>query len=629
MVANVAGARQNGGGRHLKGQNACVGEDGASVVQTFFCCLLGFEEPAARTLRGLARLFRPSLTAEWEFTDAWQENCVLLLCNLDDANTRDLWLQGSLTDMPLAFATSAVELPSGLALRKPLRGQGPNGLVHVLNQVAEAQLSGHAAGALQPDPPATPSDPSRLPETSRATVVPFPTPAGGTPGIALGQTWSPGGGRNEGALVASGGHANQATAKTLPHADPTESLAPQVRTGDALPGLAETQPHTQPVAAPESHAGEVEPILLDASLRIDGGTTADEPPTGVGPTGEAPTEKLPTVDADAHPAQAEDVAESVSDASVEPPPPLAVEPVVDALEADAPDPEPTEPPPDDVSVGAGIADKALDPGAIAFPPAGDQPEEGMRVTVVPVADTPSNYGSAKVVTARADTHRVDEESALRSILRGLHAEPAPAEMEQDDFLALINRLHWLRSVGVVNFEGIAPLCIVPTEGLFFGRVTLGEIAERLRDNRYPAASQHEARELIDGLGIAPGQLKDLFWVANIRCVNAEQVSRFETGAYRLRRWPDLTQLPHERHHVTWCGILARRPVTLAALSAVTSAAEQELAAFLAACAALSILEAVEVTAEAENSATAVPSARSRERNSIFRSLLNRLGFSRS
>jgi hypothetical protein len=70
-------------------------------------------------------------------------------------------------------------------------------------------------------------------------------------------------------------------------------------------------------------------------------------------------------------------------------------------------------------------------------------------------------------------------------------------------------------------------------------------------------------------------------------------------------------------------------VTLDALRALTDAEPGELSSFLAACAALSILEQVEVTAEAEAAIAAPQTAKSRERVSIFRSLLNRLGFRRS
>ena len=259
----------------------------------------------------------------------------------------------------------------------------------------------------------------------------------------------------------------------------------------------------------------------------------------------------------------------------------------------------------------------------------------MQVNVVPVSDLPSSYGTAQPAPPRQDQRKVDEETALRDRLRNLHARPEPEpDTQQDDFLALLNRLYRVRAVGIVQFDELPPFCVVPTESAYYGRVTLTEIAERLRENPVPrevriATSLTEGMAEIDARGLPPGQIRELFWLANLRCPNAEQVARFEQGAYRLRRWPDLTQLPHERPHVNWCGLVARRPVTLQALASVTAAPREELAAFLAGCAALGILEAVEVTAEAQASAPTQQTAKSRERVSVFRSLLNRLGFRRS
>jgi len=578
-------------------------------VQTLLCCLFGFDEPAVRTLRGLARLFRPSLTAEWEFTDAWQDGCVLLICNIDDATTRELWQQGSLGDMPLALATAAPDLPNGWVLRKPLRGQGMNGLVHVLNQAALQVTGGHDA------PPATPAPPTE-PEAARATIVPFRPASGALVASPLVQARAP---WSEGALAATG--PASIVAKAMPQAEPDGAPAPTVVAEPPQPGAAEVGQAAQPgepaassadIAAPAAE-DEAEFDLAAALERAARPVGAEEPRKALAP---------PSVPATPPPAAA---APQPGEASAEP-----------AAEESAEAASPAEA---DQAAGDAEEEEATPPGAfgsapVVFPAeAQEPPDPGMRVNVVPVSDMPSQYGS-RTAAVRVDVPRVDEEAALRDRLRSLHADRAPEELRQDDFLALLNRMHWLRSPGIVTFEGVAPFCIVPTEGLYYGRVTLEELAERLTTDATPTearlvTSVTDALDTIGGVGVLPGQLRDLFWLANLRCANDEQEGRFGTGAYRLRRWPDLTQLPHERHHVTWCGILARRPVTLSALASLTSAAERELAAFLAACAALSLLEQVEVTAEAENAAPVTQTAKSRERSSIFRSLLNRLGFGRS
>lgn len=580
MVANVESARDNDRNDENRGAETGASANGAYVVEKLLCCLLGFDESALRTLRGLARLFRPSLTADWEFTDAWQDGCIVLLCNLDDPSTRDLWAEGSLGDLPLAVATSAQEIPDGWVLRKPLRGQGPNGLVRILNEAASG------APAPRSEPPAPQADP-----TGHSTIVPFRAPNTAPTAVIPASNW-----------------ASPATLRPEPSAPSTATAvagAPQQGQsgGVYLPAVAEER---LPVGLAEPLPSAVDwPAIVPAP-----------PPESRMLAAPEPEDPLPAI------------AETQA-------PPIALG-----------SPEPTteaEPVHDDPAtrLAGHVTDAlvaALSPSSFVAHAAADvgPPEEGMTVNVVPVSDLPSSYGTARLVPTAPDTRRAaDEEAALRDRLRGLHAQPEPApELQQDDFLALLNRLYRVRSIGIIYVEGLPPFCVVPADSAYYGRVTLVELGERLRENPVPHAVRlpgtlQAAMQEIDAHGLPPGQLKELFWLGNLRCQNAEQVARFEQGAYRLRRWPDLTQLPHERQHVNWCGLVARRPVTLQALAGVTGASKEELAAFLAACAALAILEAVEVTAEAQASAPVPQTARSKERVSIFRSLLNRLGFRRS
>ncbi|HYF09414.1 MAG TPA: hypothetical protein VD970_17475, partial [Acetobacteraceae bacterium] len=360
-------------------------------------------------------------------------------------------------------------------------------------------------------------------------------------------------------------------------------------------------------AAPPVPAGEPEPLLLDAGARLD-------LPDGLG--GQAPAI-----------CPADVIVESA---------PSAAEPLPEVVQPTEPNPPPPAPPAAPELLAPALAwEEQQEP--LVIPPADEtprDPEVDPTLNFAPVSDLPSKYGSAQGVSLRSEVKKRDEETALRSILQGLSAGPTVATPERDDFLALLNRLHWLRSIGMVSFEGLPQICVSPGEGLYYTHAALPDIAARLAQNVYPdhvrlAPKLRQALEQAGCRDVEPLPLKDLFWVANIRCPNPEQVARFERGAYRLRRWPDLTQLPHQRQHIAWCGLIARRPVTLHAFAAVTEAPVADLAAFLAACAALGILEVVEETAEATNQVQAPQTARSRERTSIFRSLLNRLGFRRS
>lgn len=616
MVANVESARHNSSGTHPQRTDTGGSSDEAIVVQKLLCCLLGFDETALRTLRGLARLFRPSLTADWEFTEGWQDGCIILLCNLDDPSTRDLWEGGSLSDLPLAFATSANELPVGWVLRKPLRGQGPNGLVHILNEAA----TGTPPPRSEPVPQAATPAPPPEPEIPRSTIVPFRPATGTVFNHGVGQGWTPVPNllRPEPSVTLAAGL--PALAKAPQQDDPGGAVLPAA-VGETLPvGMAEPSSEAAPaepepaeplraIAPPEAPPAAAEPIQALPETAL-----APEAPAAVEPPAQPATD-----DRLLAPPAAEEPVPGLT------PPPGQLRGIT--LTEDAP-------PPTNVS---DALTAALNPTSFLPQAAADvaPAAEGMQVNVVPVSDLPSTYGTARHNVAQTEDRKADEESVLRDRLRNLHAQPDPvAETQQDDFLALLNRLHRVRSVGILHIDGLPPFCVVPTEGAYYGRVTLAEIADRLRENNVPREVRlpptlYEAMGELDARGLPPGQLRELFWLGNLHCPNAEQIARFEQGAYRLRRWPDLTQLPHDRQHVTWCGLVARRPVTLQALANVTNAAKQDLAAFLAACAALAILEQVEVTAEAQAGAPVQQTAKSKERTSIFRNLLNRLGFSRS
>jgi hypothetical protein len=120
----------------------------------------------------------------------------------------------------------------------------------------------------------------------------------------------------------------------------------------------------------------------------------------------------------------------------------------------------------------------------------------------------------------------------------------------------------------------------------------------------------------------------------MRCGGGQKELR-ENALYRLQRWPDLGQLPHQRHHLQWCGLLARKPTTLDALAEAARTTRPEAAAFVQGCAELGLLERVAEPPQATASSAAAAAAtaagrsdRNRERASIFRSILNRLGIGR-
>ena len=122
-------------------------------------------------------------------------------------------------------------------------------------------------------------------------------------------------------------------------------------------------------------------------------------------------------------------------------------------------------------------------------------------------------------------------------------------------------------------------------------------------------------------------LKDLFWVATLRCGGADEAAGYRDGAFSLRSWPNLASLPHAPHHIIWCSHLARQPMTAAALSKVTEHDADEAAIFLAACDELGILVRKELPPGLPPTSPTLTS-RAPEHATVLRSLLNRLGLKR-
>ena len=180
------------------------------------------------------------------------------------------------------------------------------------------------------------------------------------------------------------------------------------------------------------------------------------------------------------------------------------------------------------------------------------------------------------------------------------------------------------------------ICVVPEISAFYTRASLQAIEEKLMASPVPR-SVHIAPSAYFGRSEADSQyatvparpLKHLFWVAALRCTGAEEAARYETDAFRLRAWPDLTILPHDEHHVQWCGLLARRPVVLSTLASGTGHSVAAATAFLSACDELGILDRGGATDEATADIEAPARGRLQERARVFRSFLNRLGIKRT
>jgi hypothetical protein len=114
------------------------------------------------------------------------------------------------------------------------------------------------------------------------------------------------------------------------------------------------------------------------------------------------------------------------------------------------------------------------------------------------------------------------------------------------------------------------------------------------------------------------------WLASARTL-PESLGSYEAALFRLKRWPDLGNLPHESHHMHWCGILTRQRAPLHALAKSGGVPAAQTAAFLDTCGELGILERTAASAE-EIAAVELPvvSKKGRERISLFKNILGRL-----
>ena len=274
---------------------------------------------------------------------------------------------------------------------------------------------------------------------------------------------------------------------------------------------------------------------------------------------------------------------------------------------------------------------------------GAEPAPGMHDILV--SDTPARSSTAdpnlaEPILAAAgviDLHQPEGQLAPQ-------ASPAAAgnvvvvEAMGCDLLGLLRRAKTASEVIVVRLNGIPPICAVPAVSMCYTFATLEAVFDSPVAALAPAhvtvarTSHHgraEVQTTDQGAPVsAPSfPLKDLFWVATLRCGGADEAAGYRDGAFSLLSWPNLASLPHAPHHIIWCSHLARRPMTAAALSRITEHDADEAAIFLAACDELGILVRKELPSGLPPTSPARTS-RAPEHATVLRSLLNRLGLKR-
>ena len=205
-------------------------------------------------------------------------------------------------------------------------------------------------------------------------------------------------------------------------------------------------------------------------------------------------------------------------------------------------------------------------------------------------------------------------------------------------LELLRQAKAASQVIVISLRGLPSICAAATIEMCYSFVTLQTLFDSPAEALAPAHVTVSQNSYYGRNAVQPTQnghivsvpafpLQNLFWVAVLRCGGAGEAAPYRNGAFKLLAWPDLAGLPHARHHLTWCGLLGRRPTTAAALSAATGHDADEAAIFLAACDEMGILKQGELAPEPEP-ASPVESRCTSEHVTVFRGILKRLGFQR-
>ena len=201
-------------------------------------------------------------------------------------------------------------------------------------------------------------------------------------------------------------------------------------------------------------------------------------------------------------------------------------------------------------------------------------------------------------------------------------------------LAALRDVRGSGKAAVLEGRGLKSVCVVPQARAWFCTGTAQEIFGWLGEGNRPVrvlpfADPEEARDAAGCKDEPARPLEQLMWLACVR-TPPENLESYEAALFRLKRWPDLGNLPHEQHHMHWCGILTRQRAPLHALAKSGGVPAAQTAAFLDACGELGILERTAASAE-EIAAVTLPevSKKGRERISLFKNILGRLRIFRS
>lgn len=222
-----------------------------------------------------------------------------------------------------------------------------------------------------------------------------------------------------------------------------------------------------------------------------------------------------------------------------------------------------------------------------------------------------------------------DDADIKDILRRMRFATLGNPAEARTMLDALRDLRGSDKAAVLEAPGLKSVCVMPQARAWFSTGPAPEIFGWLGEGNRPVrvlpfANTEEARDAAGCKDEPARPFEQLMWLACVR-TPPERLETYESALFRLKRWPDLGNLPHEPHHMHWCGILTRQQAPLHALAGTGGVTPAQTAAFLDACGELGILERTAAT-PAEIAAVQLPvvSKKGRERVSLFKNILGRL-----
>lgn len=272
-----------------------------------------------------------------------------------------------------------------------------------------------------------------------------------------------------------------------------------------------------------------------------------------------------------------------------------------------------------------------------------EPEPRTYDILLPDAPAPSraaNRGLALATLDRAgvaELHRPDDRPAPRASSAAA-GKVVTLDAMGCDLLDLLRRARAASQVIVVRLGGLPAICAAPDLEAAYTYASLQAVFDcpaavlvpshvTVARNSYHGRMEVQPSQHTRFVSVPSFPLKHLFWVATLRCGGPDEIAGYRDGAFSLLAWPDFASLPHARHHLTWCSLLARRSMTAAALCKATAHDTDEAARFLAACDELGVLKRKELPPGLLPGPSGLAS-RASGRGMVSRAVLNRLGTKR-